>query len=93
MSDVFYITYFDSISESKVLRLMAREILSGLEQNEALLREILVERAKFTESEALVFLHQGETKDPTFALEVGVISDIREFALPPNAPIITANFG
>jgi ATP-dependent protease ClpP protease subunit len=69
-----------------------REILSGLEQNEALLREILVERSKFTEAKALAFLHQGETKDPVFALQIGVIDEIRDFALPPNAQSITANF-
>jgi ATP-dependent protease ClpP protease subunit len=69
-----------------------REILSGLEQNEALLREILVERTKFTEAQALAFLHQGETKDPAFALQIGVINEIRDFTLPPNAPIVTPNF-
>ena len=38
----------------------------------------MVQRSKLTDSEMVNLLQQGETKDPTFALQKGIIHDIRE---------------
>jgi ATP-dependent protease ClpP protease subunit len=69
-----------------------RELLSGLEQDERRIKELVVERSKITEGEMISLLQQGETKNPAFALEKGIVSDIRDFALPAGSQIITANF-
>ena len=69
-----------------------REILSGLEQDERRIKELVVERSKITETEMVGLLQQGETKNPAFALEKGIIDDIRDFALPHGAQCVTANF-
>jgi ATP-dependent protease ClpP protease subunit len=69
-----------------------RELLSGQEQDEGRIKELLVERSQLTESEIVTLFRQGETKNPTFALEKGVIHDIRDLAIPKGAKIITANF-
>jgi ATP-dependent protease ClpP protease subunit len=69
-----------------------RELLSSLEQDEGRVKELVVERSKLTETEIFTLLQQGETKNPTFALEKGIIHDIRDFALPDGAQIVTANF-
>jgi ATP-dependent Clp protease protease subunit len=69
-----------------------REILSGLDQNEALMRTLVVQRSKLTDAEMVSLLQQGETKDPAFALQKGIVDDIRNFALPAGAQIITTNF-
>jgi ATP-dependent Clp protease protease subunit len=69
-----------------------REILSGFEQDEARITELIVERSKLTASEMSELFRQGETKDPAFALQKGIIHDIRDFSLPPGAQVVTANF-
>src|SRR5690349_6178558 len=69
-----------------------REILSSLEQDEARISELLVERSSLTAAEIAGLFRQGETKDPTFALQKGIIHDIRDFSIPPGAQLITANF-
>jgi ATP-dependent Clp protease, protease subunit len=69
-----------------------RECLSGLEQDEGRIKELIVERSKITESEMVRLLQQGETQNPTFALEKGIIHDIRDVSLPPGAQVVTANF-
>ena len=69
-----------------------REILSGLQQSEDLIRELVVQRSKLTETEMLALLQQGETKDPAFALQKGIINEIRDFSLPMGAQIVTAYF-
>jgi ATP-dependent Clp protease, protease subunit len=69
-----------------------RELLSGLDQDERRIKELVVERSKVTESEMVSLLQQGETKNPAFALEKGIIDDIRDFVLPVGAQCVTANF-
>jgi ATP-dependent Clp protease, protease subunit len=69
-----------------------REILSGLEQNEDLIRELVVQRSRLGDAEMRTLLQQGETKDPAFALQKGIIDEIRDFSLPIGAKIVTANF-
>lgn len=69
-----------------------REHLSGMDQDERRIKELVVERSNLTEPEMIGLLQQGETKNPTFALEKGVIHDIRDFKLPEGAQVVTANF-
>jgi ATP-dependent Clp protease protease subunit len=69
-----------------------RELLSGQEQDEGRIKELIVERSNLTESEVVTLLQQGETKNPAFALEKGVIHDIRDLVIPNGAQLITANF-
>jgi ATP-dependent Clp protease protease subunit len=69
-----------------------REVLSGLAQSEELMRSLIVQRSKLTDSEMVNLLQQGETKDPAFALQKGIIDDIREFIVPAGAKLIITNF-
>jgi ATP-dependent Clp protease protease subunit len=78
--------------EQALNTVQVREILSGLEQSEELMRALVVQRSKLTDSEMVNLLQQGETKNPTFALQKGIIDDIRDFVLPAGAQMATANF-
>lgn len=69
-----------------------RELLSGLEEDEARIQELLVERSNLSIGEVSGLFRQGETKNPTFALEKGVIHDIRDFSIPAGSKIVSANF-
>jgi ATP-dependent Clp protease, protease subunit len=65
------------------------ELLSGLEQGEAGVKGILTERSRLTGGDLDAFFRQGATKDPAFALQRGVIDDIREFRIPKAAQVVT----
>ena len=69
-----------------------REIQSSMDQDERRIKEIVVERSKLTEADMNGLFQQGDTKNSGFALEKGIIHDIRDFALPAGAQIATANF-
>jgi ATP-dependent Clp protease protease subunit len=73
-------------------RMKLREVLSGLEEDEERIKEPVVERSKLSPTEVITLFQQGETKNPAFAVEKGVIDDIRDFLLPPGAKVVTANF-
>lgn len=77
---------------TRLNRFQTREFLSGLEQDEGRIKELIVERSKISESEMVQLFQQGETKNPAFALEKGIIHDIRDLTLPTGAQVVTANF-
>ncbi|MEY2499395.1 MAG: ATP-dependent Clp protease, protease subunit [Verrucomicrobiota bacterium] len=77
---------------TRLNRFQTREFLSGLEQDEGRIKELIVERSIITESEMVQLFQQGETKNPAFALEKGIIHDVRDLTLPMGAQIVTANF-
>lgn len=77
---------------TRLNRFQTREFLSGLEQDEGRIKELIVERSKITESEMVQLFQQGETKNPAFALEKGIIHDVRDLSLPFGAQVVTANF-
>jgi ATP-dependent protease ClpP protease subunit len=67
------------------------ETLSRFKQEEAKIAGIMAARSKLTETEIKALFSQGESKDLTFAIEKGVIDEIRDPSVPQDAPIITVN--
>jgi ATP-dependent Clp protease protease subunit len=79
-------------AKARINQFQMRELLSSLDQDENRINELVAERSKLTKAEMLRLFQQGETKDPAFALEKGIIDDIRDLAFPSGAQIITPNF-
>ena len=69
-----------------------QERISAITADEAKITGILSGRTKLEEAELPGLFLQGETKDPTFALEKGIIHEIREVHLPKDAPLFSCNF-
>jgi ATP-dependent Clp protease, protease subunit len=67
------------------------EHLSRFKQEEAKMTGIIAERCKLTEADIRELFLQGESKDLIFAVDKGIIHEIREPAVPDNAPFITVN--
>jgi len=67
------------------------ERLSRLKQDEAKIAGIIAARTKLTEVEIQQLFRQGESKDLTFAEEKGIIHEVRDAAIPKDAPFITVN--
>ena len=69
-----------------------QENLSRFRQEEAKIAGIIAERSRLSESEVRELFLQGESKDLQFAIDKGVIQEIREPAIPKDAPLITVDF-
>jgi ATP-dependent protease ClpP protease subunit len=67
------------------------EVSSQLKQDESKMANIYTERTKLTDAEVRSLFLQGESKDPSFAMEKGIIHDIKSIAVPQGAPHIVVN--
>ncbi len=67
------------------------ERLSMVKQDESKIAGIISERSHLTLLEIKELFHQGESKDATFAKDKGIIHEIADPAIPPNAPFVTVN--
>jgi len=68
-----------------------QEIFSRFKQDETKLAGVIAERCKLTEAEIRGLFLQGESKDLQFAIDKGIISEIRDASVPKDAPLITVN--
>ena len=66
-----------------------QETLSSLDAAEQLTAQIIGSRTKLTAEEVREFFKQGASKTPAFALEKGLIHEIKELNIPAGAPLHT----
>jgi ATP-dependent protease ClpP protease subunit len=64
-----------------------QETLSQFDAAEQLTAKIIGEQTKLTPEEVRALFRQGASKAPGFALEKGLVHEIREVAFEPGAPI------
>ncbi len=64
-----------------------QETVSRFDAAEDLTAKIIGERTKLTPEEVRKLFRQGQSKDPTFALEKGLIDEIREVKIPDGVPV------
>jgi ATP-dependent Clp protease protease subunit len=78
-------------AKTTVDRSKLQELLSGLVQDEKKLSGIIAGNTKLSEEEIRQLFLQGESKDLTFAMDKGVIQEIRDPAIPNDAQIVSLN--
>jgi len=64
-----------------------QETLSQFDSAEQLTAQIIGEQTQLIPEEVRALYRQGESKDPAFALEKGMIEEIRDAQIEPGAPI------
>lgn len=69
-----------------------RERLEGILSDQKRIGGIIAQRTKITEDEAAGLFRQAQTKDASFALDKGIIEEIREINIPPGVPVISLIF-
>lgn len=67
------------------------EIKSGFVHSENRFAAIVCGRCKLTEPEVRALFVKGETKDTAFALDKGIIGEIREMKVPVNEPFASVS--
>jgi ATP-dependent protease ClpP protease subunit len=68
-----------------------KENLSSFEREETKIASIVAERTKMSEAEIRELFRQGESKDLKFAVDKGIIDEVRDPVIPKDAPLITVN--
>jgi ATP-dependent protease ClpP protease subunit len=69
-----------------------QESLDGLLRDQERIGNILTERAKLNVAEVNDLFREARTKDAAFALEKGLIHEIRDINIPAGAPILSLVF-
>jgi ATP-dependent Clp protease, protease subunit len=69
-----------------------QESLDALLRDQERIGSILQERSSLNAAETVELFREARTKDATFALEKGLISDIRDVDIPAGTPIISLVF-
>jgi ATP-dependent protease ClpP protease subunit len=64
-----------------------QETISRFDAAEQLTARIISERTKLTLEEVRQLFRQGQSKDPKFALDKGLIHEIRDVAVPHGVPL------
>ncbi len=64
-----------------------QETMSRFDAAEQLTAQIIGDRTKLTPDEVRALFRQGESKAPSFALEKGLIHEIRNVQIPDGAPL------
>ena len=64
-----------------------QETISRFDAAEQLTARIIGDRTKITAEEVRALFRQGESKTPAFALEKGLINEIRDVKIPEGAPL------
>ncbi len=69
-----------------------REMLTSLDSDQKRIAAVMAGRTKMSADEIEGFFREAQTKTAEFARERGIIHDIREFQLPPGAPVLSFVF-
>jgi ATP-dependent protease ClpP protease subunit len=69
-----------------------RERLDGLLSDQTRIGSIIAQRTKISQEETAGLFRQAQTKDVAFALEKGIINEVRELEIAAGAPIISLIF-
>ena len=68
-----------------------REMISSMEGMEKRIAATISGKSNITEAELKELFHQGQAKDVAFALEKGIINEIKAPSVPPDAILLTMN--
>ena len=90
---MFHGVGFDITQPTRFEEKMLRERLDSVESDQRKIAAIIHDRASFPDEEEIASLFlKAATKDPAYALERGIIHDIRQVQIPRGAPFIQLVF-
>jgi ATP-dependent protease ClpP protease subunit len=90
-SFLFHGTSQPFIANTRFTKNQIAETLSSLNVLESKMIGVMTDRTKLTTEEIKSLFSQGEPKYPDFALDKGIISEIKDPKIPPGIPILSFN--
>ena len=90
---MFHGVGFDVTQPTRFEEKLLRERLDSVESDQRKIAAIINDRASFSDHQEVASLFlKAATKDPAYALDRGIIDDIREVEIPRGAPIVQLVF-
>lgn len=90
---MFHGVGFDITQPTRFEEKLLRERLDGIETDQRKIAAVIEERANFGDDKEIAALFlQAATKDPAYALERGIVHDVREVQVPRGAPLVQLVF-
>lgn len=83
----FDITSGQRLEEKKLL-----ELLGGVKSHHRQIGSIIAQRTNLKMREIIGLLREAKTKDASWAINKGIIHEIRDVQIPPNCPVISLVF-
>lgn len=78
-------------ANTSLTRNQLSETISGIDSSQSKIAGIITEKTKLTAEEIGSLFSQGETKDAAFALDKGIVREIRDPQIPKGAPFFSFN--
>jgi len=69
-----------------------REWLNGILSDQKRIGEIICKHTKITATESEVLFGEAQTKDVSFAIDKGIIDEVRDVQIPAGSPIVSMVF-
>jgi ATP-dependent protease ClpP protease subunit len=89
---MFHGVGFDVPQPMRMEEKLLRERLDGITADQRRIGSIIVERTKISNDDVAKLFLEAQTKDATFAVNQGIVSEIREVEIPPGNTIIPLVF-
>ena len=89
---MFHGVGFDNPQNQRLEEKFLRERLNGLLSDQKRIGNIISQHTNLSEGEIAKFFREGESKDASFAVDKGIIHEIRDVQLPAGCPIISLIF-
>jgi ATP-dependent Clp protease protease subunit len=69
-----------------------RERLDGITSDQKRIGSVIVERTKIGKDDVAKLFLEAQTKDATFALDSGIVDEVREVQIPPGSTVVPLVF-
>lgn len=89
---MFHGVGFDGQSGMRLEEKNLKETLAAVHADQKRIGDVLVERTKIKSNEVTNLFFEQQTKDSAFAVDKGIIDEIRDIQIPAGAPIISLSF-
>jgi len=89
---MFHGVGFNVQKDARFEEKMLRERLGGILSDQAQMGKIIARHTKLTSEEVSGLFREAQTRDTCYAVDKGIIDEVRDVQIPPGIPIITPVF-
>lgn len=89
---MFHGVGYNTVPNQRLEEKLVRERLDGILSDQKRIGDIITQNTQLTETETADLFREAQTKDVNFAIDKGIIHDIRDVQIPTGCPIISLVF-
>jgi ATP-dependent protease ClpP protease subunit len=89
---MFHGVGFDVTQATRIEEKFLRERLDGIQADQKRIADVISARTAIDSQETQTLFLEARTKDPAYALQKGIIHEIRDPQIPPGTPVFQLVF-